>query len=77
MPSIQASVEALGFDFADIAIILGSHAHGDHMEADALVKELTGAEVMVMREDVERLRRLRPRRQGAPDRPGFSTTATR
>ena len=60
VPSIQASVEALGFDFADIAIILGSHAHGDHMEADALVKELTGAEVMVMREDVERLRRLRP-----------------
>ena len=60
VPSIRASVEALGFDFADIAIILGSHAHGDHMEADALVKELTGAEVMVMREDVERLRRLRP-----------------
>ena len=60
VPSIQASVEALGFDFADIAIILGSHAHGDHMEADALVKELTGAEVKVMREDVERLRRLRP-----------------
>jgi metallo-beta-lactamase class B len=30
------------------------------MEADALVKELTGAEVMVMREDVERLRAMRP-----------------
>ena len=54
VPSIRASVEALGFDFADIEIILGSHAHGDHMEADALVKELTGAELMVMRQDVER-----------------------
>ena len=43
VPSIRASVEALGFDFADIEIILGSHAHGDHMEADALVKELTGS----------------------------------
>ena len=38
----------------------GESAHGDHMEADALVKELTGAEVMVMREDVPRLRTLRP-----------------
>ena len=60
VPSIRASVEALGFDFEDIEIVLGSHAHGDHMEADALFKELTGAEVMVMRQDVERLRTLRP-----------------
>ena len=60
VPSIREGVERLGFEFTDIEIILGSHAHGDHMEADALVKELTGAEVMVMREDVERLRTLRP-----------------
>ena len=60
VPSIRKSVEELDFEFADIAIILGSHAHGDHMEADALVKELTGAEVMVMRQDVERLRTMRP-----------------
>ena len=43
VPSIRTSVEPLGFQFADNKIILGSHAHGDHMEADALVKELTGA----------------------------------
>ena len=60
VPSIRRSIEDLGFAFSDIKIILGSHAHGDHMEADALVQELTGAEVMVMRQDVERLRRLRP-----------------
>jgi metallo-beta-lactamase class B len=60
VPLIREGVERLGFEFADIEIILGSHAHGDHMEADALVRELTGAEVMVMREDVERLRTLRP-----------------
>ena len=60
VPQIREGVERLGFEFADIEIILGSHAHGDHMEADALVKELTGAEVMVMREDVERARTLRP-----------------
>ncbi len=66
VPSIRRSVESLGFVFADIAIILGSHAHGDHMEADALVKELTGAEVMVMRQDVERLRAMRPRGKAHP-----------
>ena len=60
VPSIRASVEALGFDFEDIEIVLGSHAHGDHMEADALVKELTGARVMAMAEDVPALRAMRP-----------------
>ena len=60
VPSIRRGVETLGFDFTDIAVILGSHAHGDHMQADALVKEMTGAEVVVMRQDVERLRAMRP-----------------
>ncbi len=60
VPSIRSSMETLGFEFSDIAVVLGSHAHGDHMEANALVKELTGAEVVVMREDVARLRSMRP-----------------
>lgn len=60
VPSIRRSVEELGFDFDDIRIVLGSHAHGDHMQADALVKELTGAQVMVMQQDVEQLRAMQP-----------------
>jgi metallo-beta-lactamase class B len=60
VPSIRASVEELGFDFEDIEIVLGSHAHGDHMEADALVEELTGAEVMAMEQDVPALRAMQP-----------------
>jgi metallo-beta-lactamase class B len=60
VPVIRESVASLGFDFEDIAIVLGSHAHGDHMEADALVKELTGARVMAMAEDVPGLRAMRP-----------------
>lgn len=52
VPLIQESVEELGFDFDDIRIVLGSHAHGDHMQGDALVKELTGAQVVVMGDDV-------------------------
>jgi len=58
--NLRASVEDLGFDFEDIEIILGSHAHADHMQGDALVKELTGASVMVMAEDVPGLQRMQP-----------------
>jgi metallo-beta-lactamase class B len=58
--TIQKSVEQLGFKFSDIKILLGNHAHGDHMEGDALVKELTGAQVIVMDEDVPALRNLKP-----------------
>lgn len=60
VPVIRASVEALGFKFTDIKILLGSHAHADHMEGDALVKELTGAQVMVMSEDAPALRKIEP-----------------
>jgi metallo-beta-lactamase class B len=51
VPLIRASVEKLGYKFSDVKILLGSHAHGDHMEGNALVKELTGAQVYVMRGD--------------------------
>jgi metallo-beta-lactamase class B len=66
VPILQQNVAALGFEFEDIEIVLGSHAHGDHMQADALVKELTGAEVMAMAEDVPALRAMRP---GAKEHP--------
>ncbi len=60
VPMIRASVEKLGFRFTDIKILLGSHAHGDHMEGDALFKELTGARVMAMEQDVPALEKMRP-----------------
>lgn len=60
VPLIQKSVEALGFKFSDIKILLGSHAHGDHMEGDAAVKALTGAQVVAMAEDVPALERMTP-----------------
>jgi metallo-beta-lactamase class B len=60
VPLLREAVEKLGFRFADIEIVLGSHAHGDHMEGDALVKELTGARVMAMEQDVPALERMRP-----------------
>ena len=59
-PVLRKSVEQLGFKFTDVKILLGSHAHADHMEGDALVKELTGARVMAMAEDVPALEKMRP-----------------
>jgi len=52
VPQIRASVEKLGFSFTDIKILLISHAHWDHCAGSALVKQLTGAQYMVMDADV-------------------------
>lgn len=60
VPLVRASIEKLGFRYADTKILLGSHAHGDHMEGDALVKELTGARVMAMQQDVAALTAMKP-----------------
>src|SRR5215469_4634231 len=60
LPVVRDSIQKLGFKFADTKILLGSHAHADHMEADAMVKELTGAKLMVMAEDIPALEKITP-----------------
>jgi metallo-beta-lactamase class B len=60
VPAIEKSVQQLGFKFSDVKILLGSHAHGDHQEGDALVKQMTGAKVMAMTEDVPDLKGIKP-----------------
>jgi metallo-beta-lactamase class B len=60
VPVIQKSVADLGFRFSDIKILLGTHAHGDHQEGDAAVKQATNAQVLVMEEDVPALRDIKP-----------------
>jgi len=60
VPTIRKSVEQLGFKFSDVKILLGNHAHGDHQEGDAAVKEMTGATVMAMADDVPALRAMKP-----------------
>jgi len=60
VPVIQKSVSDLGFKFSDIKILLGNHAHGDHQEGDAKVKELTGAQVVAMAEDADTLKAIKP-----------------
>jgi metallo-beta-lactamase class B len=58
--TIEKSIQKLGFKFSDIKILLGTHAHGDHQEGDALVKQMTGARVMAMAEDVPDLKAMKP-----------------
>jgi len=60
VPVIRASVEKLGFKFSDIKILIAGHAHPDHVEGDALVKELTGAQVVVGRVDAPATKAFRP-----------------
>jgi metallo-beta-lactamase class B len=60
VPTIEKSVAQLGFRFSDIKILLGNHAHRDHQEGDALVKEMTGAQTMAMAEDMPALQAMKP-----------------
>lgn len=63
---IKTSVEKLGFRFRDIKVILISHAHGDHAAGTAKVKEMTGAQVMVMDADVPAMEHPPTGRGGYP-----------
>ncbi len=60
VPTLKKSVEQLGFKFEDIKIIIGSHEHADHMEGDALAKQMTGAKVVVVAEQVKGLTAMKP-----------------
>jgi metallo-beta-lactamase class B len=52
VPMISASIEKLGFHFADTKILLISHAHWDHDAGSATILQRTGAKYMVMDADV-------------------------
>jgi len=58
VPGIKDSVEKLNFKFSDIKILLGSHAHGDHMQGDAMIVDMTGAKAMAMAEDIDALKAM-------------------
>jgi metallo-beta-lactamase class B len=55
VPIIQHSVEQLGFRVADIKFILSSHAHIDHVGGHALMKKLTGAQIVMSAADARTL----------------------
>jgi metallo-beta-lactamase class B len=51
VPRLRANVEALGFRFEDVKVLLTSHAHIDHVQGHALVRRLTGATVVASARD--------------------------
>jgi metallo-beta-lactamase class B len=51
VPRLRENIESLGFHYGDIKLILTSHAHIDHVQAHALVRRQTGAEVVVSTAD--------------------------
>jgi metallo-beta-lactamase class B len=51
-PMIVESVRRLGFKPEDIKIMINGHAHIDHAGAFAYLKEKTGAQMAVMKDDV-------------------------
>ncbi|OHB65358.1 MAG: hypothetical protein A2Y77_07015 [Planctomycetes bacterium RBG_13_62_9] len=56
VPIIRANVKKLGFALSDIKVLLNTHAHIDHAGGLAELKELTGAKLMAMDDDVPQLR---------------------
>jgi metallo-beta-lactamase class B len=51
VPMISSHVEALGFKFTDIKILLATHAHFDHVGGMAEIKKITGAKMMIHEKD--------------------------
>ena len=52
-PMIVESLRRLGFKPEDIRILINGHAHADHAGAFAYLKEVSGAQLTVMKEDVQ------------------------
>ncbi len=53
VPLIRKNIEALGFKFSDIKILLTTQAHYDHVAGLAEIKKLTGAKMMVHEGDAQ------------------------
>lgn len=51
VPLLLRSIRALGFDPADIEIMINTHAHFDHAGGFAAMKKLTGARLLVSEAD--------------------------
>jgi metallo-beta-lactamase class B len=55
VPGVRKSIEQLGFHMRDIKILLNSHAHSDHLGGHKMMKELTGAQVVMSELDAPAL----------------------
>jgi len=53
--AIRSNIEALGFKFSDIKLLLATHGHWDHVGAMAEIKRLTGARMFMHEGDADLL----------------------
>ena len=51
VPVIRENIQKMGFRYQDVKIMINSHAHTDHMAGHKLMKELTGAQVVISEGD--------------------------
>jgi metallo-beta-lactamase class B len=51
VPQLRRNVEALGFRFQDIKLVLASHAHIDHVQGHAVVRSMTHARTVASAAD--------------------------
>ena len=52
-PMIMESIATLGFDIADVRVLLNSHAHFDHAGGLAALQEVSGAELWISEADAD------------------------
>jgi metallo-beta-lactamase class B len=52
VPIIRSNIKTLGFRFADIKMLLVTHAHNDHVAGMATMKQLTGAAMLAIEQEV-------------------------
>ena len=51
VPMILESVEKLGFNPKDVKLLIGTHAHSDHVGGHSVMQEMTGADILSSIED--------------------------
>jgi metallo-beta-lactamase class B len=52
---VVSNIKKLGFNLRDVRIMISSHAHWDHVEGHAAMKQVTGAQVVALGGDAEAL----------------------
>jgi metallo-beta-lactamase class B len=57
LPLIRESLHKLGFRLEDVKVLLACHAHLDHVGGHAAIRRLTGAKIVMSRQDAEVLAR--------------------
>jgi metallo-beta-lactamase class B len=53
VPIMVDNIRKLGFDPEDVKLIIGTHAHSDHVDGHTRMKEMTGATILASAPDVE------------------------